>query len=154
MSGHTDNSILIEAPLDLVWRMTNDLSSWPDLFSEYASAEILEQQGDTFVFRLTMHPDDEGRVWSWVSTRTLDEETRTVRAQRVQTGPFKYMSLFWEYTEEPAGVRMRWVQDFEMKPQAPANDEGMTGYLNGNTVTQMELIKRKVEAAAHLARVA
>src|SRR2546430_17583432 len=104
MSGHTDNSILIEAPLDLVWRMTNDLSSWPDLFSEYASAEILDQQGDTFVSRLTMHPDDEGRVWSWVSTRTLDEEPRTVRAQRVQTGPCQCKSLAREAPEDPAGV--------------------------------------------------
>lgn len=148
MAGHTDNSVLIEAPMDLVWRMTNDVGDWPNLFSEYARAEVLERRGDTVRFRLTMHPDDEGRVWSWVSERTPDPATRTVRAARVETGPFKYMSLFWEYTSEEGGVRMRWVQDFEMKPGAPATDEQMTAHLNRNTAVQMALIKSKVEAAA------
>jgi len=154
MPGHTDNSIIIEADLDLVWDMTNDVSSWPDLFTEYAAADILDRRGDTVVFRLTMHPDDEGRVWSWVSERTPDPATRTVCAHRVQTGPFKYMALFWEFTQEPGGVRMRWVQDFEMKPAAPASDAGMTEHLNRNTVSQMNVIKSKVESAARLARVA
>jgi aromatase len=56
------------------------------------------------------------------------------------------MSLFWEYTEVPGGARMRWVQDFEMKPGAPLDDEGMTARLNRNSIIQMELIKQKVEA--------
>jgi aromatase len=43
---------------------------------------------------------------------------------------------------------MRWVQDFEMKPQAPIDDAGMTERLNRNTATQMSLIKDRVEAAA------
>jgi aromatase len=43
---------------------------------------------------------------------------------------------------------MRWIQDFQMKPQAPATDEAMTEHLNRNTKVQMALIKEKVEAAA------
>ncbi|WP_370415378.1 SRPBCC family protein [Streptomyces fradiae] len=149
MAGHTDNHIVIDAPMDVVWDITNDVPGWPNLFSEYASAEITERDGDTVVFRLTMHPDEDGNVWSWVSRRTGDPVTRTVRAERVETGPFEYMRIFWEYTEEPGGgVRMRWVQDFHMKPQAPATDEAMTEHLNRNTKVQMELIKERVEAAA------
>lgn len=148
MAGHTDNEIVINAPIDQVWETTNDVVNWPDLFSEYAKAEILEQNGQTVTFRLTMHPDDEGRVWSWVSERTPDPVTRTVRAHRVETGPFEFMNIYWEYTETPEGVRMRWVQDFHMKPQAPADDAGMTEHLNRNTAIQMKLIKDKVEAAS------
>ncbi|MDX3457585.1 SRPBCC family protein [Streptomyces sp. ME02-8801-2C] len=149
MAGHTDNHIVIDAPIDVVWQMTNDVPNWPDLFSEYASAEVLERDGETVLFRLTMHPDEDGNVWSWVSRRTSDPETRSVRAERVETGPFDFMKIFWEYTEEPGGgVRMRWVQDFHMKPQAPATDEAMTEHLNRNTKVQMALIKEKVEAAA------
>ncbi|HEY8374499.1 MAG TPA: SRPBCC family protein [Pseudonocardiaceae bacterium] len=151
MAGHTDNSIVINAPMQLVWDMTNDVESWPELFTEYAKAEILERNGASFTFRLTMHPDEDGNVWSWVSSRTPDPETRTVRAHRVETGPFKYMSLFWEYTEVEGGVRMRWVQDFEMKPQAPVDDATMTEHLNRNTAVQMQAIKEKVEAAARAA---
>ena len=43
MAGHTDNAIVIDAPMDLVWEMTNDVPAWPQLFSEYAAAEILER---------------------------------------------------------------------------------------------------------------
>ncbi|MFH8349817.1 SRPBCC family protein [Streptomyces sp. NPDC018045] len=148
MSGHTDNHIVIDAPMGLVWRMTNDVPGWPGLFSEYAAAEVLERDGDTVLFRLTMHPDENGRVWSWVSRRTADAAARTVRAERVETGPFAYMKIFWEYTQETGGVRMRWVQDFRMKPEAPVTDEQMTERLNRNTPVQMNLIKEKVEAAA------
>ena len=42
MAGHTDNSIVINAPLQLVWDMTNDVESWPWLFTEYDSVAILE----------------------------------------------------------------------------------------------------------------
>ncbi|HEX6345808.1 SRPBCC family protein [Umezawaea sp.] len=152
MAGHTENAITIQAPMDLVWDMTNDVEDWPGLFSEYAAAEVLATRGATVVFRLVMHPDEQGRVWSWVSERTPDPVTRTVRAARVETGPFKYMSLFWEYLPDPDGVRLRWVQDFEMKPEAPVDDEGMTGRINANSPVQLELIKQKVEAAARAAR--
>nr|UUL71917.1 polyketide cyclase [Streptomyces tumemacerans] len=148
MSGHTDNEIVIDAPMDLVWRMTNDVPQWPGLFSEYAAAEVLERDGDTVLFRLTMHPDENGQVWSWVSRRTADAASRTVRAERVETGPFAYMKIYWEYVQEPGGVRMRWVQDFHMKDAAPVTDEQMTERLNRNTTVQMALIKEKVEAAA------
>jgi aromatase len=148
MSGHTDNSVEIAAPMELVWSRTNDVTAWPQLFSEYASAQVLERDGDRVVFRLTMHPDEEGRVWSWVSERTADPATRTVRAQRVETGPFEYMHIRWTYEEVPGGVRMRWVQDFAMKPTAPVDDAGMTARIDANTPVQMGLIKKQLEAEA------
>ena len=148
MAGHTDNSIVINAPIDLVRDMTNDVASWPRLFSEYSAAEIVERRGDTLVFRLTMHPDEQGRVWSWVSERTPDRGRCKVHAQRIETSPFEYMKIYWEYREVAGGVRMRWVQDFHMKPDAPADDEAMTAYLDRNTKVQMSRIKRLVEVAA------
>lgn len=149
MAGHTDNAIVIDAPADAVWAITNDVESWPRLFSEYAAAEVLAKDGDTVRFRLTMHPDAEGNQWSWVSERTADASTRTVRARRIETGWFKYMNLFWEYTEaDGGGVRMRWVQDFEMWPQAPVDDHAMADRLNRNTEIQMKRIKEIVEREA------
>ena len=148
MAGRTDNSITIKAPMDLVWDMTNDVRSWPDLFSEYASAEILGDDGTTIRFRLTMHPDENGRQWSWVSERTPDPRTRTVRAHRGETGPFEYMNIYWEYLPAGDGVAMRWVQEFHMKPDAPFDDTAMTEHLNRSTRTQMALIREKIEARA------
>ncbi|CAI7980868.1 MULTISPECIES: SRPBCC family protein [Parafrankia] len=151
MSGHTDNSIFIDADIDLVWSMTNDLESWPSLFTEYASVEILEKAENTFKFRLTMHPDENGTSWSWVSERTLDPVNHKVRAYRVETGPFEYMHIEWTYLPEGTGTRMRWVQDFKMRPTAPVTTEQMTERINTNTPREQAAIRGKVEAAARAA---
>lgn len=148
MPGHTDNEIVIAAPLDLVWEMTNDLENWPDLFSEYASVDVLERDGDSVRFRLTMHPDENGQVWSWVSERTTDRSSLAVRARRVEPGPFEFMEIRWEYAEVPAGTKMRWIQDFAMKPTAPVDDDGMVNHINKNSRIQMQLIREKVELRA------
>jgi aromatase len=145
MSGHTENEIIIAAPLDLVWDMTNDLDNWPQLFSEYAAIEILGREGRTTTFRLTMHPDENGKVWSWVSERTTDRAACTVKARRVETGPFQHMDIRWEYSEVPNGTRMHWAQDFAMKPEAPVDDAWMTDNINKNSAIQMGLIRDKIE---------
>ncbi|MGC9535673.1 SRPBCC family protein [Streptomyces sp. UG1] len=144
----TDNSIVIDAPMELVWEMTNDVASWPELFSEYAAAEILERDGDTIRFRLTLHPDENGKVWSWVSERTPDPVTRTVRARRIETGPFEFMNLHWTYTETVGGVEMRWRQEFEVRPGLPFGNAEMAERLNTNTRREMARIKGLVEKAA------
>ncbi len=148
MPGSTRNSMFIAAPMDLVWEVTNDIENWPDLFTEYSSLEVLDRRGDTVRFRLTMHPDENGKIWSWVSERTTDLERREVRAHRVETGPFQYMNIYWSYVEEAGGVRMTWVQDFAMRPAAPVDDEGMTTRINTNSVIQMEIIRTKIEKLA------
>ena len=148
MTGHTDNTVLINAPLDLVWQVTNDLENWPSLFSEYASVEVLERVGQRTRFRLTMHPDENGKVWSWVSEREPDREALTVSARRVEPGPFEFMDIRWEYAEVPQGTSMRWIQDFAMKPTAPVDDAGMTERINRNSQIQMDLIREKIEKRA------
>ncbi|MFC0006522.1 SRPBCC family protein [Micromonospora siamensis] len=145
--GHTENSIVIDAPLELVWRITNDVENWPRLFTEYASVEVLRRDGDTVLFRLTMVPDDNGVSWSWVSERTADPASRQVRAHRVETGPFEYMNIQWMYDTEPDGTRMTWVQDFAMKPGAPLDNAGMTARINTNSAVQLAVIKERVERA-------
>jgi aromatase len=146
----TDNAVVIAAPLDFVWERMNDVESWPSLFTEYASAEIIERDGDKIVFRLTTHPDPEygGQVWSWVSERVVDPETKTSKSRRIETGPFEYMNIDWSFEELEEGTKMRWVQDFSMKPEAPASNEQAVEYLNKNTKEQMRVIKERLEEAA------
>src|SRR4051794_5434982 len=147
MPGYTDNAILIDAPLDAVWETMNDVNRWPQLFSEYASAEILERDGDTIRFRLITHPDAEhgGQVWRWVSERTADPAAYRSRSHRIETGPFEYMRIQWDFAAVDGGTEMRWRQEFAMKPEAPADDAGAQDYLNRNTRVQMEVIKERLE---------
>jgi len=91
---------VIAAPRELTWELTNDLESWPRLFSEYAAVQILDREGDKVTFRLTMHPDENGTVWSWISEREADRGSWTVNARRVETGPLRAH-------EHPAGSTRR-----------------------------------------------
>lgn len=145
MGKRTENEIVIDAPLDRVWDITNDVAGWPDLFTEYATADILEEHGNTVRFRLAMHPDENGKVWSWVSERVMDPDNHSVKAYRVETGPFEYMNIWWYYEEIDGGTKMRWVQEFHMKPDAPVDDDWMENNINTNTKKQMAIIKERVE---------
>jgi quercetin dioxygenase-like cupin family protein/ribosome-associated toxin RatA of RatAB toxin-antitoxin module len=146
VGAYTENEIGIDAPIGFVWDQTNDVRSWPDLFTEYASVDVLDELPGTVRFRLTMHPDEQGRVWSWVSERTCDRTTWSVRARRVETGPFEYMNIDWRYHEpEPGRTVLRWRQEFSMKPDAPLDDAGMVERINRNTVVQMSVIKQRIE---------
>jgi aromatase len=142
-----DNTVVIDAPFDTVWAMTNDVERWPDLFTEYAAAEVLDRRAGSVTFRLTTVPDPDGSVWSWVSERTADRATGTVRARRVETGPFEHMHITWTYRATPDGVALRWQQDFAMKPGTFA-DEAMRARLDRTSREQMAVIKTRVEAAA------
>ncbi|GGM71823.1 putative polyketide cyclase [Longimycelium tulufanense] len=145
MAGHTDNSIVIAAPFDLVWELTNDVTRWPRLFTEYAAAEVLERTEDTVRFRLTMHPQPDGTVWSWVSERRMDRAAREVRARRIELGWYEYMHLHWTYAEVPGGVLMRWRQDFEVRSDAPVTTQQIQEKINRSTKIQMAHIKERVE---------
>jgi aromatase len=150
MAAHTDNSVQIDAPLEFVWDRMMDIEGWPDLFSEYANAEVIEQDGNRVLFRLTTHPDPdyEGKVWSWTSERIADPASHSSKSRRIETGPFEYMNIDWTFEPADSGTLMRWVQDFSMKPEAPANDEQAEQYMNKNTKEQMQLIKQRLEAQA------
>ena len=148
MSARTECTVVIDAPMDLVWDMTNDLESWPELFTEYEKVEILERNGNDITFRLTMRPDEDGEVHSWVSVRTPDPATRTVRARRVETGPFEFMRLYWDYREVEGGVEMRWVQEFHVKDEMPFDDAAMAAHLEKNSAREQAHIKKKIEEAA------
>ena len=150
MAAHTDNAIEIQAPLQFVWERMMDVEDWPNLFSEYANAEVVERDGDRIVFRLTTHPDPDagGQVWSWTSERVADPASHSSKSRRIETGPFEYMEIAWFFTETPAGTHMRWTQDFTMKAGAQWTDQQVEDNMNKNTKIQQQVIKERLEAQA------
>ena len=66
--------------------------------------------------------------------------------------PFLYMHLLWQYQPVEGGVRMTWIQDFEIDPKAPVtNDQAKTRMLEHMAKNQ-EHFKRVLEAQADTAR--
>ena len=85
---------------------------------------------------------------SWTSERIADPAAYSSKSRRIETGPFEYMNIEWYFEEEGEGTKMRWVQDFSMKPDAPADDATAEDYMNKNTKEQMGIIKEKLEKKA------
>ena len=143
--GHTCNSIVIDAPYDLVFEISNDIPRWTELFGgEYQKAEILSKEGNKILFRLT---DDEGK--SWQSWRLLFKDKYFTYSERHDPKfPFKYMMIVWLYILVPGGVELTWIQHFSMDDKAKFNDQQVEGFINGHSKDNLKIFKELIEKAA------
>ena len=146
--GYTENSIVLLSDFDTVFDLTNSIEHWPQLFTEYEKAEVLERNGNEILFRLTTFPEDERPARTWISKRHIDKPNKQAIAERLEpTFPFKYMHIRWTYEQLPKGVGvvMTWIQEFEVHPECPWKEEQMESFLARNTRIQMQEIKLKIE---------
>ena len=144
--GHTCNSIIINAPYEKVFDISNDIPRWTELFgTEYKKAEIISKEADKITFRLT---DDEDKTW--VSWRLLLKDNHLAYAERQEPKfPFKYMKIIWLYTLKPEGVELTWIQHFEMDSKAKCNDEEVEGFINKHSQENLQIFKRVIEKEAN-----
>ena len=144
--GHTVNSIVIAAPYELVFDISNKIERWTELFGdEYVKAEVLERKGNEITFRLT---DDENK--SWISKRWLFKELKFAYASRHEPMfPFQYMKIVWLYHQTPEGIKMTWIQDFEMDPKfTKFTAEQIEGFVNEHSKHNMKIFKEVIEKEA------
>ncbi len=143
--GHTCNSIIINAPYDLVFSISNDIPRWTKLFgTEYKKAEILKKEANKIAFRLT---DDEDK--SWVSWRLLFKDNFFTYSERSEPKfPFNYMKIIWLYTQKPKGVELTWIQHFQMDEKAKFNDEQVEGFINKHSKDNLLIFKKTIEEEA------
>lgn len=150
MAGSTNHSIEIHAPRAFVFERTNDLATWTQLFTEYASVDILRKEENYFVFRLTTQPDEEGKSWSWISWRRLYPDEWRIEAARIEPlTPFSSMEIRWYYEEQGPNTLMRWEQEFTVAPTAGFSEADAVAHINQNSKIQMAAIKERLEAAWH-----
>jgi len=144
--AHTVNSIFIQAPFEITFKISNHIERWTELFGdEYVSAEVLGRKGNEITFRLT---DEDGK--SWVSKRWLHPEQKYAYASRHEPMfPFKYMKIVWFYHEQDGGTLMTWVQDFEMDPGfTKFTADQIAGFINEHSRHNMKIFKDVIEKEA------
>jgi aromatase len=143
--GHTCNAIIIDAPYDLVFDISNDISRWTQLFgNEYKKAEVVKKEANKITFRLTDEDDK-----SWQSWRLLFKERNFAYAEREDAKfPFKFMKIIWLYTQKPEGVEMVWIQHFEMDEKAKYNDVQIEGFINEGSQQNLKIFKQIIESEA------
>lgn len=143
-------SITIRGDADQIFAITNDIARWPQLFKEYSHARILSSHRDGRFARLEFElTNEEGQTWqSW---RILDFQERVAIAQRgTPKFPFLYMHLTWSYEPVEGGVRMTWIQDFEMDPKAPVTNEQALARMVNHMQANQEHFKQVLESQAQM----
>jgi aromatase len=144
--GHTRNAIIINAPYELVFDISNHIERWTELFGdEYVKAEVLERKGNEIAFRLT---DNENK--SWVSKRWLYKDLKFAYASRWEPMfPFQYMKIVWLYNETQQGTEMIWIQDFQTDPGfTKFSEQQIEGFINEHSRHNMQIFKKVIEKEA------
>lgn len=153
--GHTCNSIVIAAPYEKVFDISNDIPRWTELFGdEYKKAEVVGKEGNKITFRLTDEDDK-----SWQSWRLLFKDRYFAYAERQEPKfPFQYMKIVWLYTPvamHPApvcacaqGVEMTWIQHFAMDEKAKFSDAQVEGFINEGSARNLKIFKEIIEREA------
>ncbi len=133
--GHTVNSILINAPYELVFNVSNDIERWTELFGEeYVKSDVLKRTESRIDFELE---NKEGARWR--SFRLLHKEEMFALAKRVDPMfPFQYMDIIWLYREVEGGILMTWIQDFDMDKQATVTSEKVESLINEHSQANIE----------------
>lgn len=140
------NIIEIKAPFNTVFDMTNDIRNWPNLFTEYKNAEILFKENNYIIFELTTYPDEEGKVWTWISERFIYKDEKRIVAKRIYPlSPFQEMTIEWKYLDNGDATEMLWIQKFEIDPQVALSENTIRDYLNKTSKEQMQAIKKNIE---------
>jgi aromatase len=153
VAAHIENEVLIGAPVDLTWRLANDIEHWPDLFGEYASVRLLHRDGAASRFRLTAPPDARGRELSWMLEQLSRPARRTVHARRIGPGPLEQLSVRWCCTGiGGVATRLLWIQDFTTRPDTPVDDAAMMSHLDFGASTRLDLLRRRIESVARAER--
>jgi aromatase len=143
--GHTCNSIIINAPYELVFDISNDISRWTELFGgEYKKAEVVAKEENKITFRLT---DEEDKTWqSW---RLLFKDKFFAYAERQEPKfPFKYMKIIWLYTPKAQGIELSWIQHFEMDEKAKFDEQQVEGFINEGSQHNLKIFKEIIEKEA------
>ena len=139
--AHTVNSIVINAPYELIFDISNDISRWKELFEEYTASDVLETKDNKIVFKLTHQNGN-----SWKSYRLLFKEDKFAYACRIEPMfPFEYMKIIWLYREVEGGIQMTWIQDFKMDSKAKYGDSQVEELINKHSQDNLKLFKEIIE---------
>ena len=139
--AHTVNSIVIKAPYEKVFDMSNDIGRWKEFFDEYNESDVLEKGDKKLTFKLT---NKDGN--SWKSYRLLFKDDRFAYASRIEPMfPFEYMKIMWLYRDVDGGVEMTWVQDFKMDAKAKYSDAQVEGFINKHSQENLKRFKDIIE---------
>lgn len=135
-------SITVNAAIEKVFKISNQIDRWPEMMSEYKKAKILDKkEGRKIWFQLAHETGTE-----WVSWRVLYPPFLAYAEREAPKLPFKYMQLIWTYKPlGPEQTEMTWDMTFELPDESKAEEEkwaeGMVAHTEANQAKMKAFIE-------------
>ena len=138
-------SIIVDAPLETTFEISNRIDSWPDMMPEYKKAEVFKREGRMIWFRLANEAGAE-----WVSWRMLYPPYFTCAERYEPKLPFKFMHLIWTYKAlSDRQTEMTWDMSFELPDERREQEKDLAQQLAKHTEVNQAKMKAYIEAQAN-----
>lgn len=118
---HTENSIIMNAPLETIFETAADLSLWPKILPHYRWIRFLEQSPTRNMVRMAAWRKcppfrRAGIPVQWTSEQEIDRDKKEVRFHHLKAFT-KGMRVVWTFTPTDDGVLVRIRHD--LQPNIP-----------------------------------
>lgn len=111
MLMRTENSVVIDAPLQTIFNLAACTEQWPEIIPNYRSATLLRERGDVRLFRMVGTRDGFPFPLHWTSVQEVNRNQRIIRFRQVR-GITRGMLVEWTMEPVVGGVKVRIVHVF------------------------------------------
>lgn len=139
------SSVVVAAPLDATFEVSNRLEHWPRMMKEYERVEIFREEGAKRWFRLS---HENGT--SWISWRLVHRDGLFALAERCDPrAPFAFMQHLWTYQSRERGTtEMTWTMTFELPASVRDREETVARHLAESTRANQARMAAYIEGAS------
>lgn len=147
---HTEHTVTVEAPADVVYAVLVDVEGYADLFPPTQSVTMLEETDTYQIARLVV--DVSGQIQSWVTRRDLDRDRRTIAYRQLETAAMvEYMGGEWRalpLSEERTQLVI--THDFAARPTeaVPSAEEAsdlLAAAVENNSHADLDAVRKEAE---------
>ncbi len=107
---YTQNHIIIDGPIDLVYKLASEVERWPEILPHYRWVKLISEDGTRRIVEMAAHRD--GIPVKWTSVQELIPEERRILFRHIK-GPTKGMEVEWSMHEEGGVVLVKIMHEFE-----------------------------------------
>ncbi len=147
---HKGNSIIMQAPKELIFETAANLELWPQILPHYRYIQYLERGERRNI--VVMAATRSGIPISWTSEQIIDREKLEVRFHHLKAFT-KGMHVVWTFKETSEGVLVEIVHDLRFRVAAlgPIAEPIIGGFFIHHIANQtLRCMKAHLEAQARV----
>ena len=109
---HTENTIIIRADTEIIYRLAAAVERWPTLLPHYRWVRVLKEDGNRRLVEMAARRD--GIPVRWSAEQELFPDVPCITFRHVR-GPTKGMEVQWVFAPGPDGVRVSILHDLRLR---------------------------------------